>query len=178
MGELTETGAQVAGSARQEADAYSGDNDRPLGGYLAVMVVYGVVVTVAVLAALVSGRTLPPRWRFQDLLLLTLGTHKLSRTLTKDAVTSPLRAPFTRYAGTGGPAEVQEEVRDESQLRHSLGELLTCPFCLDMWVATGFAIGLVFAPRSTRLIAGVFSALTGADFLQLAYAIAQQSAEG
>jgi hypothetical protein len=47
-----------------------------------------------------------------------------------------------------------------------------------MWVATGFAIGLVFAPRSTRLIAGVFSALTGADFLQLAYAIAQQSAEG
>ncbi|HEX5253617.1 MAG TPA: DUF1360 domain-containing protein [Mycobacterium sp.] len=178
MGELTETGAQVAGSARQEADAYRGDNDRPLGGYLAVMVVYIVVVAVAVLAALVSGRTLPTRWRVQDLLLLTLGTHKLSRTLTKDAVTSPLRAPFTHYAGTGGPAEVQEEVREQSQLRHSLGELLTCPFCLDMWVATGFAIGLVFAPRFTRLIAGVFTALAGADFLHLAYAMAQQSAEG
>jgi hypothetical protein len=178
MGELTETGAQVAGSARQEADAYRGDNDRPLGGYLAVMVVYGVVVIVAVLTALASGRTLPTRWRVQDLLLLTLGTHKLSRTLTKDAVTSPLRAPFTRYVGTSGPAEVQEEVRKQSQLRHSLGELLTCPFCLDMWVATGFAIGLVFAPRFTRLIAGVFSALAGADFLHLAYAMAQQSAEG
>lgn len=178
MGELTEAGAQVAGSARQEADAYRGDNDRPLGGYLAVLVVYGAVVTVAVLAALVSGRRLPARWRAQDLLLLTLGTHKLSRTLTKDAVTSPLRAPFTHYQGTGGPAEVQEEVREQSQLRHSVGELLTCPFCLDMWVATGFAIGLVFAPRFTRLIAGVFSALAGADFLQLAYARAQQSAEG
>lgn len=178
MGELTETGAFVADSARQEADAYRGDNDRPLGGYLAVMVVYGVVVAVAGLAALVSGRTLPTRWQIQDLILLTLGTHKLSRTLTKDAVTSPLRAPFTRYEGTGGPAEVQEEVRDQSQLRHSLGELLTCPFCLGMWVATGFAIGLVFAPRFTRLIAGVFSALAGADFLQLAYAMAQQSAEG
>lgn len=47
-----------------------------------------------------------------------------------------------------------------------------------MWVATGFAIGLVFVPRFTRLIAGVFSALAGADFLQLAYAMAQQSAEG
>ncbi|OBH41796.1 DUF1360 domain-containing protein [Mycobacterium mantenii] len=178
MGELTETGAQVAGSARQEADAYRGDNVRPLGGYLVVMVVYGVVVVVATLAALASGRTLPARWRVQDLLILTLGTHKLSRTLTKDAVTSPLRAPFTQYAGTGGPAEVHEEVREQSQLRHSLGELLTCPFCLDMWVATGFAIGLVFAPRFTRLIAGVFSALAGADFLQLAYAMAQQSAEG
>lgn len=178
MGEVTGTGAQVANSARQEADSYRGDNDRPLGGYLAVMFVYGVVVVVAVLAALVSGRTLPNRWRIQDLILLTLGTHKLSRTLTKDAVTSPLRAPFTRYAGTGGPAEVQEEVRTQSQLRHSLGELLTCPFCLDMWVATGFAIGLVFAPRFTRLIAGVFTALAGADFLQLAYAMAQQSADG
>ncbi|OBH61509.1 DUF1360 domain-containing protein [Mycobacterium sp. E2479] len=178
MGELTETGAQVADSARQEADAYRGDNDRPLGGYLAVLVVYGVVVAGAVLAALISGRRLPTRWRIQDLVLLTLGTHKLSRTLAKDAVTSPLRAPFTHYAGTGGPAEVREEVREQSQLRHSLGELLTCPFCLDMWVATGFAIGLVFAPRFTRLIAGVFSALTGADFLQLAYAMAQQSAEG
>lgn len=178
MGELTETGAQVAGSARQEADAYRGDSVRPLGGYLVVMVVYGAVVAVATLAALVSGRTLPTRWRAQDLLILTLGTHKLSRTLTKDAVTSPLRAPFTQYAGTGGPAEVHEEVREQSQLRHSLGELLTCPFCLDMWVATGFAIGLVFAPRFTRLIAGVFSALAGADFLQLAYAKAQQSAEG
>ena len=178
MGEVAGTGAQVANSARQEADSYRGDNDRPLGGYLAVMFVYGVVVVVAVLAALASGRTLPPRWRIQDLILLTLGTHKLSRTLTKDAVTSPLRAPFTRYAGTGGPAEVQEEVRTQSQLRHSLGELLTCPFCLDMWVATGFAIGLVFAPRFTRLIAGVFTALAGADFLQLAYAMAQQSADG
>lgn len=178
MAELTETGAQVVDGARQEADAYRGDNDRPLGGYLAVMAVYSTVVVAAVLAALATGRTLPTRWRVQDLLILTLGTHKLSRTLTKDAVTSPLRAPFTRYAGTGGPAEVQEEVRKQSPLRHSLGELLTCPFCLDMWVATGFAIGLVFAPRFTRLIAGVFSALAGADFLQLAYAMAQQSAEG
>jgi hypothetical protein len=58
-----------------------------------------------------------------------------------------------------------------------MGELLTCPFCLDMWVATGFVIGLVFAPRFTRLVAGTFTALAGADFLQLGYAIAQQWAE-
>jgi Protein of unknown function (DUF1360) len=176
MGQGSE--AKVVDGARREADAYRGDEPRPLGGYLAVLVIYGVVVAVATAAALVSGRTLPKQWRIQDLITVALGTHKLSRTLTKDAVTSPLRAPFTHYAGTGGPAEVKEEVREESPLRHSLGELLTCPFCLDMWVATGFAIGLVFAPRFTRLIAGVFTVLAGADFLQLAYAIAQQSAEG
>jgi Protein of unknown function (DUF1360) len=76
-----------------------------------------------------------------------MGTHKLSRTLTKEAVTSPLRAPFTHYLGIGGPAEVNEDGRQAGQLRHSMGELLTCPFCFDMWVATGFAIGLIFAPR-------------------------------
>lgn len=178
MGDLTESGAQVVDAAREEAQAYRGDAPRPLGGYLMVLAIYAAVVTVATVGAIVTGRRLPARWRVQDLITVTLGTHKLSRILTKDAVTSPLRAPFTRYAGTGGPAEVHEEVRQESQLRHSLGELLTCPFCLDMWVATGFAIGLVFLPRFTRLIAGVFTVLAGADFLQLAYAMAQQASEG
>lgn len=183
MRDVTQAGAEnaaedVADAARREAAAYRGDNPRPLAGYMAVLGIYGAVVAVAAVLAALTGRTLPPRWRVQDLVTVTLGTHKLSRTLSKDAVTSPLRAPFTHYTGTAGPAEVNEEVRQDSQLRHSLGELLTCPFCLDMWVVTAFAIGLIFAPRFTRLIAGSFSALAGADFLQLAYARAQQSAEG
>jgi hypothetical protein len=32
----------------------------------------------------------------------------------------------------------------------------------------------VFAPRLTRLVAGSFTALTGADFLHLAYTAAQK----
>ncbi|RUP01863.1 MAG: DUF1360 domain-containing protein [Mycobacterium sp.] len=172
-----QNGAGVADRARQEAAEYRGDNPRPLGGYLAVLSIYSTLVAATTLVAVVTGRRLPAHWNVQDLITVTLGTHKLSRTLTKDAVTSPLRAPFTRYAGTGGPAEVHEETRNESQFRHSMGELMTCPFCLDMWVATAFVIGLVFAPRFTRVVAGTFTALTGADFLQLGYAIAQQWAE-
>jgi len=178
VADMTKDDADVAARARREADEYRGDNPRPLAGYLSVMIVYAALVGFTTLVAAITGRRLPERWQRQDLVTVTVGTHKLSRTLTKDAVTSPLRAPFTRYAGTGGPAEVMEESRQSGQLRHSLGELLTCPFCLDMWVATGFAIGLIFAPRFTRLIAGTFTALAGADFLQLAYAKAQQSAQG
>jgi hypothetical protein len=178
MGDVTDAGAEMVDGARREAQVYRGDNPRPLVGYLVVLVVYSLLVTVTTVIAALTGRRLPDRWPVQDLITVTLGTHKLSRTLTKDAVTSPLRAAFTQYAGTGGPAEVNEEARQSSQLRHSLGELLTCPFCLDMWVATGFVIGLVFAPRFTRLVAGTFTALAGADFLQLAYAMAQESAEG
>jgi Protein of unknown function (DUF1360) len=178
MGNVSKMAGGVAERARQEADAYRGDDDRPLSGYVAVLGIYSSVVLMTALIAAVTGRRLPERWRTHDLITVTLGSHKLSRTLTKDAVTSPIRAPFVRYAGTAGPAEVHEETRNTSQLRHSLGELLTCPFCLDMWVATAFVIGLIFAPRLTRLIAGTFTALAGADFLQLAYAMAQQAAEG
>ena len=41
-------------------------------------------------------------------------------------------------------------------------ELNACPFCLDMWVGTGFTIGLLFLPRFTRFVAATFTALTGA----------------
>jgi Protein of unknown function (DUF1360) len=168
----------VADRARQEAEVYRGDKPRPLSGYLVVLSVYSAVVTSAAVLAAAAGRRLPERWPIQDLVTVALGSYKLSRTLSKDAVTSPIRVPFACYAGTAGPAEVHEEARHSSQLRHSLGELLTCPFCLDVWVATAFVIGLIFVPRLTRLVAGSFSTLAGADFLQLVHAKAQQVAEG
>ena len=168
----------VTKAVQNEADAYRGDEDRPLGGYVVVMAVFAALVSGAAGLARVTGRRVPDGVGPWDVLLLALATHKVSRTVTKDAITSPLRAPFTTYKETGGPAEVMEEVRATSGLRHSVGELITCPFCLDVWIATGFTIGLVFAPRVTRLVATTFTAVTGADFLHLLYAQAQAAAEG
>lgn len=87
----------------------------------------------------------------------------------KDPVTSPLRAPFTEYQGTQGPAELKEEVRGEGG-RKTVGELVTCPFCTGVWVATGLTAGLVYLPRTTRLAMGTLAALAGADMLQFAHA--------
>ena len=165
----------VAQRATAEADAYRDGADRPLGGYVVVMAAFAALLSGAAGLAFATGRRLPSGLGPWDVLLLATGTHKLSRTLTKDAVTSPLRAPFTRYKETGGPAEVMEEVRFHGGLRHSIGELITCPFCLDVWIAGGFAVGLVFAPRLTRLVVGTLTAITGADFLHLLYARAQES---
>jgi hypothetical protein len=165
----------VAQAAKTEADAYRNGEQRPLGGYVVVMAVFGAILSGAAGLAFATGRRLPEGVGPWDLLLIAAGTHKLSRTLTKDAVTSPLRAPFTRYQDTGGPAEVMEEVRHRDGLRHSIGELITCPFCLDVWIAAGFTIGLVFAPRLTKLVAAALTAVTGADFLHLLYAKAQES---
>jgi hypothetical protein len=165
----------VAQTAKTEADAYRNGEQRPLGGYVVVMAAFGAILSGAAGLAFATGRRLPEGIGPWDLLLIAAGTHKLSRTLTKDAVTSPLRAPFTRYQDTGGPAEVMEEVRHRDGLRHSIGELITCPFCLDVWIAAGFTIGLVFAPRLTKLVAAALTAVTGADFLHLLYAKAQQA---
>ena len=90
----------------------------------------------------------------------------------------PEPAEIEEPARASGPAEVMEESRDTGTVRHAIGELISCPFCLDMWVATGFVLGLLFAPRFTRVVAATFTALAGADFLQLIYARAQQAAQG
>jgi hypothetical protein len=55
-----------------------------------------------------------------------------------------------------------------------VGELVTCPFCLAPWIATGYVATLTFAPRLARAWAAVFAMVGGADFLQHAYAAVRQ----
>lgn len=155
-------------------EAYAGDADRPLGGFAGVMGVYAVTVAAIAGAARLAGRAVPDPTPW-DVVLCAGATHRLSRLVTKDPVTSPLRAPFTRFEGTTGPAELHEEVRGTG-LRKTIGELLTCPFCAGMWIATGLSAGLVFAPHATRLAAGTLTALAGADFLHFARTRAQHAA--
>ncbi|GGQ78023.1 DUF1360 domain-containing protein [Couchioplanes azureus] len=158
---------------------YAPHEHRPLDGYAATMTAFGVLAGSLGVAAKITGRTVPERPALADVVLISIATHKLSRLIAKDAVTSPLRAPFTRYAEPGGSAEVNEEVRDQgSPVRHSIGELISCPFCLAVWVATGLTSGLVFVPRFTRLAATVFTATAASDFLQMAYSLAKEAAEG
>jgi hypothetical protein len=162
--------------ARDEQQAYSRGEDRPLRGYLTVMGVYGGAVAALGTAARLTGHRLPDRVSPWDLALVAAATHKLSRLIAKDPVTSPLRAPFTTYRGVSGDAELAEEVRGDG-VQHAVGELVTCPFCLSQWIASGLVAGLVFAPRATRLIAATFASLAGADLLQYAHAHAQQSVD-
>jgi hypothetical protein len=97
-----------------------------------------------------------------------VATFRLSRLLSKAAITSPLRAPFTRYVGPQGPAELHEEARSEDG-KETVGELVTCPFCMSVWVASTLTAGRLLWPRATRTAMGALTALAGADALQLAY---------
>lgn len=140
-----------------------------IAGYLGVMSVFGSVVAAVGAMSRVTGREPPSAYALADLGLGAIATHKFARLVSKDGVTTPLRAPFTDFEENIGSGEVHESPRPEPA-RHVLGELLSCPFCVAPWIATGYVAGLVFAPRVARAWAAVFSIVGGSDFLQHAYA--------
>jgi hypothetical protein len=141
------------------------------------MALFAALFSGGLIAARRSGRDLPDRIGNVDLLTIGVASHKLSRLISKDKVTSPLRAPFTELEEPGGPGEVEERSRGKGA-RKAIGEMLICPYCLGLWVASAFAIGLLFAPRLTRFLAAIFSALTISDFLQIAYKAAEEKGLG
>lgn len=148
------------------------DDDRPLASYVSIITAYaGVLLTFASVLRR-TGRRPPERISAHDLAVVALATNKASRLVSRDKITSPIRAPFTELEEQS-PGDIVERPAGAGW-RRSIGELLTCPFCISQWVATAFVFGLVVAPRATRVVGSIFAALTGADFLQLVYALAEK----
>jgi hypothetical protein len=141
---------------------------RPLAGYAAL----SGTLAAAFAAGLVRA-PLPERISPQDIVLAGVATHKLSRLLAKDKVTSFLRAPFTEFQEPSGKGEIEEKPRGRG-LRLATGELLVCPYCVAQWIAAGFAVGYVRAPRLTRLLAGMYTMYAISDGLQFAYLAADE----
>jgi hypothetical protein len=157
------------GATRGPFSGYAPGRGFPLGAYAGFVAAYKLGLT-AFLGYFESKRRLPARLTLGDGILLGLATHKLSRIAARDWVTSPLRAPFTRYQGPAPGGEVDEVPRGTG-LRRAVGELISCPFCMGPWIAGGLMVGLVARPRITRVIMGIFAAVTTSDFLHRAYAL-------
>jgi len=148
-------------------EGYGGDPQR-LTSYATLMGVFNLIFAVFLLIARGTGRSIPERVDTKDIALLGVATHKLSLIGANDAVTSPLRAPFTEFQEKESPKNVEEQPRGEG-VRRSVGELLLCQFCLGMWVASFFTYGLVLVPRVTRLVATILTVLTLSDHLHQTY---------
>ncbi len=148
---------------------YAPESERlPLSTY-AVLSSGFVFAIGAFLVAGRRGHKLPETIASRDLALVGAGAFKLSRLLTREKVAAFIRAPFTEYQGKGdAPGEVEERPRGTGA-RAALGELLTCPYCIGMWIVSVLTAGMVAAPRETRFVASLLSALGLADFLQVAY---------
>jgi hypothetical protein len=154
--------------------AHSPEQERPLAGYGVLMGSFAAAVGAFGAWIARSGRELPERMHAGDMALVCVATHKASRLIAKDRVTSTLRAPFTRFEGDAGPGEVSEAARGRG-LRRAIGELIVCPYCLGLWISAAFTAGLIVAPRATRWTAAVLATLFGSDLLQIAYAKAEDA---
>lgn len=156
---------------------YDEGGDTPLGGYAALAATFAAGAGVFAATARRRGLRLPdtvPAW---DVALLGAATFKASRLLTKDKVTSFLRAPFTSRERESNANEVMDAPRGTG-LRRAVGDLISCPFCTSAWVAGGLVGTYAVAPRAGRLLCAGLTAVVVSDWLQYAWSVTEQKAEG
>jgi hypothetical protein len=153
--------------SRQVEDNGTTRDPRPLGGYAVLLGAYATLASATLFA--LRGRA--NRVREIDVRTLFLGaiaTEHLSRLIAKDSITAVLRAPFTEFVEATGEGEVKERVVGTG-LRHAIGELLTCPFCLAQWVGTALVAGSVAVPNLTSAVITISALARCADVVQIGY---------
>jgi hypothetical protein len=134
------------------------DDERPLPEYAGLAAAFWLVFA-AFLAA--NRDRLPERPRLTDLGLIALSTYKLSRVVAKDQVTAFVRAPVTE------DAEAQTPKREG--MARVLGELLTCPYCIGLWISSALTYSQVLFPRETRFFTAIFGSYAVTDFLHAGF---------
>jgi hypothetical protein len=142
------------------------DQPVPLAGRAALTTGFAAAIAGGTIAARRSGLRVPERLHTGDVLAAGVATYKLARIISKDKVTTFARAPFTEYQERAGRGEVEEAPRG-GQFRQAIGELLTCPYCLGVWIASGFVGGLAAAPRQTRMVIAALDVVAISDALQM-----------
>ena len=93
--------------AQEAIEAYAGDDadELPIGGYATMIAVF-MGSFVGLVAAARRADVLPRRVPIRDIALLGVATHTLTRIVTRERVTIPLRVPFTHYEGRDGAGQV------------------------------------------------------------------------
>lgn len=153
------------------------DDTSTLATYGALIAAYGGALTAATVA-LAHRHRLPERLDWNDLALVAVASNTLSRRIAKDKVTRVVRAPFTEHPEPGAGSELNEQVRPGTGPRRVAGELLACPFCLSQWTSTALVLGLVVAPRPTRLVASVLTVAGISDSLHYVRSMLHDLTEG
>jgi hypothetical protein len=173
--EIAQSSRNAEGSTVVESP-WAGYTDKPdempLAGYATLLAAYGGIFGALFGTLLSRGDVTNPRPA--DAIMFGIATHKIGRIITKDWVTSPLRAPFVEYVESAGGGEVTERSRGTG-LRRAVGDLLTCPWCIAPWVAGGLYALLLINPRAARLVTSGFTSVAVSDCLQHAYAAARRA---
>lgn len=148
------------------------DDKPPYASYAAIMAAFGGLLATAGLLGRKTERDAQcATWL--DFALLAAATFKASRTVARDPVTSPLRAPFVEgEAHDGGEEPVQE-----GGMQQAIGELVTCTRCVGTWIAAGLATAQVVTPRFGRLLTLALGTAGINDFLQTTFVALNHKSE-
>jgi hypothetical protein len=136
----------------------------PYEAYAAIVATFsGLLATAGLLGRLV-GRD-PQCQTALDFAVLGAATFKAARTLARDRVTAPIRAPFVE-----GEADARdEEPVHEGGMPQAIGELVTCTRCVGTWAAAGLTATQIITPRFGRLLTWSLGAAAANDFLQAGF---------
>jgi hypothetical protein len=138
----------------------------PYSAYAAIMGAFAGGLAVA--GALARALDREPRENTGlDFAVLAAASFKAARTITRDEVTSFLRAPFVEGEAHEGEGEAPVPTGD---LQQAIGELVTCSRCIGTWAAAGLAATQIIAPRFGRLLTWSLAAAGANDFLQASFA--------
>jgi uncharacterized protein DUF1360 len=138
----------------------------PYAAYAGILGTFVAVLGAAGVLARSLGRD-PPRDSTLDLAVLSLASFKAARTISRDGVTSFIRAPFVE--GEAGTGETEQPL-ETGDLRQAIGELVTCSRCVGTWAAAGLATSQILTPRLGRLLTWSLAAAGTNDFLQAGFA--------
>ncbi len=104
-----------------------------------------------------------------DFVLLCLATYRLTQVVSEERIAKWLRSPFVECTVTigidGTPRE--EEVPYGSGFRRVAGELLLCPWCVSVWIATLLAFFHVLLPNVAHVFLLALAVAAGAMILQV-----------
>ncbi len=134
------------------------EEERPLPEYAGLVGAFWLIFAAFIAT---NRERLPERIPAPDLVLITLSTYKLSRLISKDEVSAFLRAPVTED-------EAGQKPKPEG-IRRAIGELVTCPYCIGLWIASGLSYAQVLFPRETRFATSIFSTHAVTDFLHASF---------
>lgn len=158
---------EQANEVRKSFQNYDQEGEVPLKEYGLIISFYASAFAGAYYLS-AKKQKVKKRTSAADLALMGVAAYRLSRHITKDKITAVFRAPFTKRGESTGLAEVTD-ISQGKGMQRAIADLITCPFCLGMWVSTFLSFGLIWAPRFTRFVSSVLVVDSISDVMQIAY---------
>jgi len=133
------------------------------------LLTYITIWAVFVLTVRATGTPWPGQVGGMDLLLLCLATFRMTSVVTEEKVARIIRAPFCeRVTKTKPDGTVEEEeVPKGKGLRRVAGELILCPWCAGIWIATALTYFWILLPGVARVLLVAFGVAAGGLLFQI-----------